>query len=99
MKLVATVYGDDQPEKSTTEMEALLANYPNLKGVIAPTTVGIAAAAQVVQPRGIADKVKRDRPRPAERNARLHQGRHRQGVPALVARTTKAGSPRTSPRA
>src|SRR3712207_7836579 len=24
MKLVATVYGDDQPEKSTTEMEALL---------------------------------------------------------------------------
>ena len=58
MKLVATVYGDDQPEKSTTEMEALLSNYPNLKGVIAPTTVGIAAAAQVVQSRGLADKVK-----------------------------------------
>lgn len=58
MTLVATVYGDDQPEKSTTEMEALLSNYPNLKGVIAPTTVGIAAAAQVVQSRGIADKVK-----------------------------------------
>jgi|TARA_B110000914_G_C15448018_1_gene439472 rhamnose transport system substrate-binding protein len=58
MTLVATVYGDDQPEKSTTEMEALLANYPNLKGVIAPTTVGIAAGAQVVQSRGIADKVK-----------------------------------------
>ncbi|WP_374624428.1 substrate-binding domain-containing protein [Devosia sp.] len=57
MTLVATVYGDDQPEKSTTEMEALLANYPNLKAVIAPTTVGIAAAAQVVQSRGIADKV------------------------------------------
>ena len=57
MKLVATVYGDDQPEKSTTEMEALLSNYPNLKGVIAPTTVGIAAAAQVVQSRGIAEKV------------------------------------------
>ena len=57
MSLVATVYGDDQPEKSTTEMEALLSNYPNLKGVIAPTTVGIAAAAQVVQSRGIADTV------------------------------------------
>ena len=57
MTLVATVYGDDQPEKSTTEMEALLSNYPNLKAVIAPTTVGIAAAAQVVQSRGIADKV------------------------------------------
>jgi rhamnose transport system substrate-binding protein len=58
MTLVATVYGDDQPEKSTTEMEALLSNYPNLEGVIAPTTVGIAAAAQVVQSRGIADRVK-----------------------------------------
>ena len=57
MKLVATVYGDDQPEKSTTEMEALLSNYPDLVGVIAPTTVGVAAAAQVVQQRGIADKV------------------------------------------
>ena len=57
MKLVATVYGDDQPEKSTSEMEALLSNYPDLVGVIAPTTVGVAAAAQVVQSRGIADKV------------------------------------------
>jgi rhamnose transport system substrate-binding protein len=57
MKLVATVYGDDQPEKSTTEMEALLSNYPDLKGVIAPTTVGVAAAAQVVQQRGIANQV------------------------------------------
>ncbi|WP_375451364.1 substrate-binding domain-containing protein [uncultured Devosia sp.] len=57
MSLVATVYGDDQPEKSTTEMEALLSNYPNLVGVIAPTTVGIAAAAQVVQSRGIASTV------------------------------------------
>lgn len=58
MTLVATVYGDDQPEKSTTEMEALLANFPNLKGVIAPTTVGIAAAAQVVQSRSLAGTVK-----------------------------------------
>jgi rhamnose transport system substrate-binding protein len=57
MTLVATVYGDDQPEKSTTEMEALLANYPDLRAVIAPTTVGIAAAAQVVQSRGIAEQV------------------------------------------
>lgn len=57
MELVATVYGDDQPEKSTSEMEALLANYPDLRAVIAPTTVGIAAAAQVVQSRGIADQV------------------------------------------
>jgi rhamnose transport system substrate-binding protein len=57
MHLVATVYGDDQPQKSTSEMEALLSNYPDLVGVIAPTTVGVAAAAQVIQSRGLADKV------------------------------------------
>ncbi|MDR1507343.1 MAG: substrate-binding domain-containing protein [Treponema sp.] len=57
MRLVDVVYGDDQPEKSTTEMEALLTKYPNLRGVIAPTTVGIAAATKVVQTRGIADRV------------------------------------------
>jgi rhamnose transport system substrate-binding protein len=57
MKLVATVYGDDQPEKSTTEMEGLLSKYPDLKGVISPTTVGVAAAAQVVETAGVADTV------------------------------------------
>jgi rhamnose transport system substrate-binding protein len=57
MKLVDVVYGDDQPEKSTTEMEALLTKHPNLRGVIAPTTVGIAAATKVVQTRGISDRV------------------------------------------
>jgi rhamnose transport system substrate-binding protein len=57
MKLVATVYGDDEPQKSTTEAEALLSKYPNLKGIICPTTVGIAAAAQVVQSAGKAKTV------------------------------------------
>lgn len=58
MTLVEVVYGDDQPDKSTTEMEALLTKYPDLKGVIAPTTVGIAAAAKVIQTKGVADQVK-----------------------------------------
>ena len=58
MTLVEVVYGDDQPEKSTTEMEALLTKYPDLGGVIAPTTVGVAAAAKVIQNKGIADQVK-----------------------------------------
>jgi rhamnose transport system substrate-binding protein len=52
MKLVATVYGDDEPQKSTTEAEALLSKYPNLKGISSPTTVGVAAAAQVIQSAG-----------------------------------------------
>ena len=53
MPLVATVYGDDKPEKSATEMEGLLTKYPNLKGVIVPTTVGVSAAAKIVEQRGV----------------------------------------------
>ena len=58
MELVEVVYGDDQPEKSTTEMEALITKYPDLRGVIAPTTVGVAAAAKVIQNKGLADQIK-----------------------------------------
>jgi rhamnose transport system substrate-binding protein len=46
LKLVATVYGDDKDQKSFTETQGLLAKYPNLKGIISPTTVGVAAAAR-----------------------------------------------------
>lgn len=48
MKLVTTVYGNDDPALSTTVAQGLLTKYPNLRGIIAPTTVGIKAAAQVV---------------------------------------------------
>ncbi|MDR1970944.1 MAG: substrate-binding domain-containing protein [Treponema sp.] len=58
MNLVTVVYGDDQPEKSTTEMEALLTQYPNLKGVIAPTAAGIPACAKVLQTRRLSGQVK-----------------------------------------
>lgn len=57
MKLVDIVYGDDQPEKSSTEMEALITKYPNLRGVISPTTVGVAAASKIVQTKKLADKI------------------------------------------
>jgi rhamnose transport system substrate-binding protein len=58
MNLVTVVYGDDQPEKSTTEMEALLTKYPDIKGVIAPTAAGIPACAKVLQTRRLTGKVK-----------------------------------------
>jgi len=48
LRLVATVYGDDLRDKSTTETQALISRFPNLKVIVAPTTVGIAAAARVV---------------------------------------------------
>lgn len=52
MKLVDTVYGNDEPLKSSTEMEGLLTKHPNLKGVLSPTSVGLAAAAQVLENSG-----------------------------------------------
>lgn len=49
LELVEIAYGDDEPEKSTTVTQSLLTNYPDLKVICAPTTVGIAAAAKVLQ--------------------------------------------------
>jgi rhamnose transport system substrate-binding protein len=46
MKLVSTVYGNDDPATSLTVLQGLLSAYPNLKGIISPTTVGIQASAQ-----------------------------------------------------
>jgi rhamnose transport system substrate-binding protein len=46
LQLVTTVYGDDEDEKSFQETQGLLSTYPDLKGIISPTTVGIAAAAR-----------------------------------------------------
>ena len=57
MEYLGVVYGDDDPQKSTTEAEALLAKYPDLRGIISPTTVGVAAAAQVVESAGKCDQV------------------------------------------
>jgi rhamnose transport system substrate-binding protein len=58
MKLVKVAYGDDLRDKSVSEAEALLKSYPDLKAIIAPTTVGIAAAGKVLTDKGLKDKVK-----------------------------------------
>jgi rhamnose transport system substrate-binding protein len=46
IELVDVVYGDDDDQKSFDQTAALLSAHPNLKGIISPTTVGIAAAAR-----------------------------------------------------
>ncbi|MEA4945070.1 MAG: rhamnose ABC transporter substrate-binding protein [Propionicimonas sp.] len=48
IKLVEVAYGDDQDQKSFDETQALLQKYPDLKVIVAPTTVGIAAAARYI---------------------------------------------------
>jgi rhamnose transport system substrate-binding protein len=58
MKLVDTVYGDDQSEVSYNRALALVDSHPNLKLIMAPTSVGIVAAAKAMQDEGLCEKVK-----------------------------------------
>jgi rhamnose transport system substrate-binding protein len=57
IELVAIVYGDDEDEKSYNEAQGLMKSYPELRGIIAPTTVGITAAASAVQDAGKVGRV------------------------------------------
>jgi len=58
MKLVKVAYGDDDDQKSFQEMQGLIQAYPDLKGVISPTTVGVAAAARYLSKSPEKGKVK-----------------------------------------
>lgn len=57
LKLVTTVYGNDDDQKSFQETQGLLQTYPNLKVIVAPTTVGIAAAARYISSSSFKGKV------------------------------------------
>lgn len=57
MKLVKTAYGDDADQKSFQQTQGLLQAYPDLKGIISPTTVGIAAAARYLSDSSYKGKV------------------------------------------
>jgi len=46
IELVDVVYGDDDDQTSFDKTAALLSDHPDLKGIISPTTVGVAAAAR-----------------------------------------------------
>ena len=48
IELVEIVYGDDDDQTSFDKTAALLQSHPDLKGIVSPTTVGIAAAARYV---------------------------------------------------
>ncbi len=57
LDLVDVVYGDDDDTKSYNEAQALFKKYPDLKVIIAPTTVGIAASARAVTDSDLIGKV------------------------------------------
>ncbi|WP_020674279.1 rhamnose ABC transporter substrate-binding protein [Amycolatopsis nigrescens] len=46
MKLVEVAYGNDDDQVSFQKTQGLLQAHPNLKGIVSPTTVGLAAAAR-----------------------------------------------------
>ncbi|SPF81629.1 rhamnose ABC transporter substrate-binding protein [Pseudoprimorskyibacter insulae] len=52
IEVVTTVYGDDLADKSYREAQGLMQSYPDLDAIIAPTSVGIVAAAQAVADAG-----------------------------------------------
>jgi rhamnose transport system substrate-binding protein len=58
LELVDTVYGNDQSEDSYDLALELVDQYPDLRLIVAPTTVGIAAAAKAMQDEGLCDQVK-----------------------------------------
>ena len=57
LKLVKTAYGNDDDQKSFQEAQGLLQSYPNLKVIVAPTTVGIAAAGRYISSSSYKGKV------------------------------------------
>jgi rhamnose transport system substrate-binding protein len=58
LELLDTVYGNDQSEESYNQANALVDKYPDMKLIMAPTSVGIVAAAKAMQDEGLCDKVK-----------------------------------------
>jgi rhamnose transport system substrate-binding protein len=58
LELLEIVYGNDQSEDSYNQALALVDKYPDMELIMAPTTVGIAAAAKAMQDEGLCDTVK-----------------------------------------
>lgn len=52
MEIVEVVYGDDASDKSYREAVGLMEKYPDLAGIISPTTIGILASAKAIEDEG-----------------------------------------------
>ncbi|MET0565275.1 MAG: substrate-binding domain-containing protein [Acidimicrobiia bacterium] len=58
LELVETVYGNDVAEDSVTAALGLVDSHPDLELIMAPTTVGIVAAAQAMTQEGLCETIK-----------------------------------------
>jgi rhamnose transport system substrate-binding protein len=57
LELVAVAYGDDLADKSYRETIALVRRHEDLAAIIAPTSVGIVAAAKAIEDQGLTGRV------------------------------------------
>ena len=57
LELVRVAFGNDLRDVSVSETQALLQSFPDLRGIIAPTTVGIAAASLVITDQALIGEV------------------------------------------
>lgn len=58
MKLVQTAYGEESEQTNQQQALALIQAFPNLKGIIVPSGIGLPAAARALEQAGALDKVK-----------------------------------------
>ena len=58
LERVDLVYGNDQSEESYNQALALVDKHPDIELIMAPTSVGIVAAAKAMQDEGLCDKIK-----------------------------------------
>ena len=57
MEIVEVVYGDDASDKSYREAVGLFSKYPDLAGIISPTTIGVLASAKAIEDEGLQGQV------------------------------------------
>ncbi len=57
MEIVEVAYGDDAADKSYREAVGLMQKYPDLAGIISPTTIGVLASAKAIEDEGKQGKV------------------------------------------
>jgi rhamnose transport system substrate-binding protein len=57
MELVKIVYGEGQDQKATQEIQSLLQQYPDLRGMIAPDAANMPVAARILESRGLQDQI------------------------------------------
>ena len=58
LELVDTVYGNEDADDSATAALGLVTSYPDIELIMAPTTIGIVAAAQTVRRQGLCENTK-----------------------------------------